>query len=188
MAYKNGDRYQISLLPSSIEDYISVDDPVRAYDAFVEALDFEDLGIEIDEEKVGNSRYNPKAMLKLFVYGYSYGVNTSRKLEKAVHHNLSFIWIMSGLKPNFKTISEFRRRNKKALAKVLKQCARMCIKLKLITGNILFVDGTKIRANAGIKNSWTRKGCEKKLKKIDKRIDAIILENEKLDIEEAGDP
>ena len=150
MAYRFGSRFQMKLLPQSIEEYVTKDDPVRAYDAFVEALDYNELGIEINPNKVGNSEYDPKAMLKLFVYGYSYGVRSSRKLERETYHNLSFMWLMGGLKPDHKTIAEFRRRHKKAIQKVLKQCARMCMKLNLISGNVLFVDGTKIRANASI--------------------------------------
>jgi len=148
MAYRYGNRCQYGLFPQSIEDYVAPSDPVRAYDAFVEALDFNALGIEIDPNQVGNSEYDPKAMLKLFVYGYSYGTKTSRKLERETYHNLSFLWLMGGLKPDHKTIAEFRRNNKEALKKVLRQCARMCLKLDLIAGNVLFVDGTKIRANA----------------------------------------
>ena len=90
MAYRYGKRNQMNMLPQSIEEYIPKDDPVRAYDAFVNALDFNELGIEINSSKVGNSEYDPKAMLKLFVYGYSYGTKSSRKLERATHHNLSF--------------------------------------------------------------------------------------------------
>jgi transposase len=71
MAYRYGNRFQMSLLPKSIEAYVAEDEPVRAYDAFVDALDFSQLGIEIDPNKVGNSTYDPKAMLKLLVYGYS---------------------------------------------------------------------------------------------------------------------
>ncbi len=70
MAYRCGDRYQMSLLPQSIEEYVAEDDPVRAYDAFVDALNFHDLGIEIDRHKVGNAEYDPKSMVKLLVYGY----------------------------------------------------------------------------------------------------------------------
>src|SRR5574342_1436710 len=66
MAYRYGNRYQFGLFPQSIEDYVAPNDPVRAYDAFVEALDFSALGIEIDPNQVGNSEYDPKAMLKLF--------------------------------------------------------------------------------------------------------------------------
>lgn len=119
MAYRYGDRCQMTLLPKSIEQYIPEDDPVRAYDAFVEALDFKELGIRIEPNNVGNSQYDPKAMLKLYVYGYSYGVKSSRKLERASHHNLSFIWLMGGLKPDHKTIAELRQKNKKAISAMM---------------------------------------------------------------------
>ena len=186
MAYRYGNRNQIRLFPESMEDYIAPDDPVRAYDAFIGALDFRDLGITLDSNKVGNSEYHPKAMLKLLVYGYSYGIRSSRKLERACHHNLSFIWLTSGLKPDHKTIAEFRRKNKRALAQVLKQCAKICIKLNLIEGNTLFVDGTKIRANASIAKTWTREKAQKALKHIDERISYILTQCDTVDEAEQG--
>jgi transposase len=181
MAYRYGDRFQLGLFPRSIEDYVAPSDPVRAYDAFVEALDFNALEIEIDPNQVGNSEYDPKAMLKLFVYGYSYGTKSSRKLEREIHHNLSFIWLMGGLKPDHKTIAEFRRKNKKALKKVLRQCARMCLKLDLIGGNVLFVDGAKIRANAGRAQTHDQAYYEQHLSEIDRRIEQLVEESEKID-------
>lgn len=181
MAYRNGDRYQQQLFPKSIEDYVKPDDPVRAYDAFVEALDFKQLGIELDENKVGNSQYNPKTMLKILIYGTAYGFRSSRKLERAINHNISFIWLSGGLTPDHKTISEFRRKHKSALKKVLRQLAKMCINLGLIEGNTLFVDGTKIRASASIKNSWTKDKCAKYLKNIDARIKSILDECDRTD-------
>jgi len=188
MAIRAGNREQMQMLPASIEEYVPWDAPVRAYDAFVEALDLDDLGIKNDLHKEGNTSYDPKAMLKLLVYGYSYGVRSSRKLEREINYNLSFIWLMGGLKPDFKTIAEFRRKNKGALTKVLKQCVRMCIKLDLISGNILFVDGSKIRANASIKNTWSLEKCDKALAKIDKKIERLIAESESIDEEEDGLP
>lgn len=184
MAYRYGNRQQLEFFPQSIEDYVAKDDPVRAYDAFVETSDFNELGIILDEHKVGNSEYYPKAMLKLFLYGCSYGFRSSRKLERATYHNVSFIWLVGGLKPDHKTIAEFRRKNKTALKNVLRQCARMCIELGLIAGNTLFPDGSKIRADAGIKNTWTKEKCEKYLKAIDKRIEAILSECEAQDEKE----
>jgi transposase len=186
MAYRYGDRDQLGLLPSSIEEYVGQDDAVRAYDAFVESLDFGQLGIDIDEHQVGNSEYDPKVMLKLLVYGYSYGIKESRKLERATHHNLAFMWLMGGLKPDHKTIAEFGRHHKAALSKVLKQCVRMCIKLDLIAGNILFVDGTKIRANAGRGQSHDREYYEKRLKELDERVEKLIEESERVDEEQEG--
>lgn len=186
MAYRYGDREQFGLFPRSIEDYVSKEDPVRVYDAFVESVDFGELGIEIDEHQVGNSEYDPKAMLKLLVYGYSYGLKGSRKLERAGYHNVSFMWLMGGLKPDHKTIAEFRRRHQKALGQVLKQCVRLCIELDLIAGNILFVDGTKIRANAGRGRTYDRANYEKRLGELDARIDKLIEECEQIDQQEEG--
>jgi transposase len=181
MAYRYGTRYQLGLFPQSIEDYVASNDPVRAYDAFVEALNFNDLGIQIDPNQVGNSEYDPKAVLKLFVYGYSYGIKSSRKLEREIYHNFSFIWLMGGLNPDHKTIAEFRRKNKEALKKVLKQCARMCLKLDLIAGNVLFVDGTKIRANAARAKTHDQTYYEQHLSEIDGRIEQLVEECEKID-------
>jgi transposase len=186
MAYRYGDRFQLGLFPPSIEDYVAPSDPVRAYDAFVEALDFSALGIEIDPNQVGNSEYDPKAMLKLFVYGYSYGIKTSRKLEREIHHNLSFIWLMGGLKPDHKTIAEFRRNNKGALKNVLSQCARMCLKLDLIAGNVLFVDGSKIRADASRGQTHDQAYYEQLLSEVDGRIEQLVEECEKVDETEEG--
>lgn len=181
MAYRCGNRYQMDLMPQSIEEYVSADNPVRAYDAFVEALDFQHLGININPDKVGNSEYEPHSMLKLLVYGYSYGVKSSRKLERECHHNLAFIWLLGGMKPDHKTIAEFRRNNKKALRKVLRQNARMCIKLDLIAGNVLFVDGTKIRANAGTEKSRGKVYYEKLMADIDRRIEKLLADCEATD-------
>lgn len=186
MAYLHGERAQANLFPQSIEDYVSPNDPVHVYDYFVDRLDFEDLGIPLDPHQVGPPEYDPKAMLKLLVYGYSYGIRSSRKLERATYHNLSFIWLMSGLKPDHKTIARFRRDNLDALKKVLKQCVRLCLKLKLIEGNILFVDGTKVGANASIDRSFTKVRCERLLKKADRRIEEILTECEAVDQSEEG--
>jgi len=184
MAYRYGDRYQMALFPQSIEEYVSKDDPVRAYDAFVEALDTKELGVILHDNKAGNPEYNPKSMIKLLLYGYSYGFRSSRKLERATYHNLSFIWIMGGLKPDHKTIANFRRKNRNVLKDILKQCARMCIELDLIDGNTLFIDSTKIRANASIKNTYTIEKGQRHLERINERIEKILTECERIDKQE----
>jgi transposase len=187
MAYKCGSREQVTLFPQSIDEYIGEEHPVRAYDTFIEVLNANEIDLEIDPHKVGNSAYEPKAMLKLVVYGYSYGIKSSRKLERAVHENVAFIWLMGGLKPDHKTIAEFRKNNKKALKLVLRQCARMCMKLGLIEGNILFIDGTKIRANATRGKNYTKEQYEGKLKDIDIRIEKLLEECDRIDEEEKGE-
>jgi transposase len=188
MAYVRGERQQTQLFPSSLEDYVGPEDPVRVYDAFVDQLDFNDLGIVLDEEQVGPPEFDPEAMLKLLVYGYAYGIRSSRKLERALHHNVSFMWLMGGLKPDHKTIARFRRDHREGLKQALKQCVRLCLKLGLIEGNTLFVDGTKIRANAGMRESWSAERCARVLKEAEGRIEKILRECETVDAaEEAKD-
>ena len=188
MAFKDGERSQELLFPESIESYIALDDPVRAYDAFVDHLNFKELELNLNDKQVGNSSYNPVSMLKLLVYGYSYGWRSSRKLERAVKHNISFIWLMGGLAPDHKTISNFRKKNLNVLEKVLKQCARMCYELDLIDGNIFFVDGTKIRANASRSNNYTHKSYKKKLQQVDEEIEKALAEINKIDELEQDEP
>jgi len=186
MAYRYGDdRDQMVLFPESLDQYVSAEHPVRAYDAFVDSLDFDQLGIALDDRKVGNSQYDPRLMLKLLLYGYSYGIASSRKLEREGHNNLSFIWLMKNLKPDHKTIAEFRRKNKTALKNALKLCARLCLKLGLIQGNVLFVDSTKVRANAGKKHQHTQKWYQQQLKIVDQRVSRLLTRCESIDAHEA---
>ena len=186
MAYRDGSRYQMTALPPVIDDYVGPEDPVRAYDAIINAMDVTELGLVIDSSKVGNPSYNPKSMLKLLVYDYSYGWRSSRKLERSLYHNLSFIWLMGGLKPDHKTISNFRKNNKEVLRNVLRQCAHICLKLNLIEGNCLFADGTKIRGNASINQTKTKEKWEQKLKEVDKHIEKLLAECDEVDEKEAG--
>ena len=185
MAFRCPERYQQMFLPPSIDEYVAPDDPVRAYDGFVDSMDWRTLGLEADEHQAGCPAYHPNTMLKILVYGYSYGIRSSRKLERALHHNLSFIWIAGGLQPDFKTISCFRRNHRTALKKVIKHCAQLCVKLDLIAGNTLFVDGSKFRANAGIAHSGTAEQCDQRLQQIDQRIDELLAECERVDTQEA---
>lgn len=183
MAYKCGNRSQTTFLPPTIEDYVSKQDPVRVYDAFVDSLDFKALGISLDPQ-AGADKYFPRTMLKLIIYGYSYGIRSSRKLERACHHNLSFQWLMGGEMPDYRTIARFRSKYKAAIKELLKQCVRLCVKLDLIEGNTLFTDGSKFRANASINNHWTKERCERCLEKIDKQIDQLLEDAEQLDLQE----
>lgn len=188
MTFRSGNRLQIQLFPESMEDYIAEDDPVRAYDAFVDSLSLLKLKFELDGSKVGNPEYHPRCLLKLLLYGYACGIRSSRKLERATYYDISFIWLMGGLQPDYHTIARFRRKYSEALKDILKQCAEMCIKLDLVEGNSLFVDGSKMRANASINQTWTKERCEKALRKASDRIDDILAECERIDKQEEGSP
>ena len=188
MAYKIGEQMQSMFFPPMVDDYVSKESPVRVYDAFVDSLNFHELGISLNPSTHGGAdQYYPKQLLKLLIYGYSYGIRSSRKLERAGHDNLSFIWLMGELKPDYFTISRFRSDHKEAIKKVFKQCVQMCIKLDLIEGNIFFTDGSKFRANASINNTRTKEGYQQYIKKIEEQIEQVINESELIDIKEQDD-
>jgi len=182
MAYRTGvKRSQMILFPESLDEYVGPEDPVRAYDYIIGTLDLQEIGIETDEKKVGNPQYPPRTMLKLYVYGYACGIRSSRQLERATHQNLSFIWLMENLKPDHKTIAEFRRKHKLALIQALRKFAFFCLKAGLIEGNTLFVDGTKLRANAGRCRNHTQEWYQEKYQEVKKRIGEIMTEHERTD-------
>jgi transposase len=188
MAFQfGGNRDQTTFLPPVIDDYIGPNDPVRVYDAFIEALDFHELGISLIPN-AGAERFDPRKMLKLIVYGTSYGDRSSRKLERACRHNLSYMWLMNGLQPDYRTIIRFRSDYKGAIKKVLKQCVRMCVKMDLIEGNTLFIDGSKFRANASLAQTLKREDIEKELTKVERHIDELMADAERLDQVEDGRP
>lgn len=185
MNSRTPNRFQRSLLPPAVEDYVLSNDPVRFYDAFVESLNLEELGIVTSQNKLGTPEYDPKTMIKILLYSYSYGFRSCRKIERALHHNLSFRWLAGDIKPNFRTIARFRKENADVITQFLKKTGRVCLKLNLIEGNVLFADGTKIRANASIDQSFTAEKLEKKLAALDKKIDDLMQKIETIDEIEA---
>lgn len=181
MAYLYGQRSQYSLFPRSIDEYVGEQDPVRVYDALVNELDFKELGISLDLYKGGPDEYDPKTMLKIIVYGYANSVRSSRKLERACHRDVSFMWLTGGLAPDYRTIARFRKDHSEAIRKVLRQIVRLCIKWDLIEGNALFIDSTAMEANASIRKTFTPENCKERLAKLDAHIDKLLKETESLD-------
>ena len=187
MAVRRGDRYQVEMFPKSLDEQVDEADPVRVYDRFVDCLELETLGLKVKENAEGNPVYDPSSMLKLILYGYSYGIRSSRRLERAVYHNIQFMWLMGGLKPDHKTISLFRQRNKTTLKNVFKRCVQLCIKLGAVKGNTLIVDGTKMRANAGNKQQFSRPQARQKVDELNRRISKMLNECDRVDLTECND-
>ncbi len=105
-------RDQVVLFPDAIDDYITQDNPVRFIDAFVERMNLRELGfIKTEPAKTGRPGYKPKDLLKLYIYGYKNRITSSRRLEQETHRNMEVIWLLRRLKPDFKTISDFRKEN-----------------------------------------------------------------------------
>ena len=129
MCYVQGiNRDQTLLLPEVIDEYVDDDNPVRFIDAYVDGLNLIELDFSYAETKeTGRPPYNPGDMLKLYIYGYLNRVRSSRRLEKEAHRNLEVIWLLRKLRPDFKTIADFRKDNYESIkksAEILRSCAK----------------------------------------------------------------
>jgi transposase len=190
MAFIEGmDREQAQMFPEYIDDYVSEDNPVRVIDVFVESLNMRDMGFtKSTTKRCGAPSYNPKDILKLYIYGYLNGIRTSRKLESATHRNIEVIWLMKKLQPDFKTIADFRKENRKQIKKVFKEFNLLCKDWGLYGGELVAVDGTKFRADNSKRNNFNKKKIDRQLKYIEEKTEDYLKALEESDSEQEVKP
>lgn len=186
MKYVEGEaREQMTLLPECIEDYIGEDNPVRVIDAFVDGVDLEALGIKrATPNEMGRPSYDPHDLLKLYVYGYFNRIRSSRRLMAECRRNVELFYLLGKLKPDFRTIADFRKDNAKALKNVFRAFVKLCMKLGLYQKELLAVDGTKIRAVNSKDNCYNAEILQKKLARIDEHIAEYLKQMDKNDASE----
>jgi len=148
--YKEGiNRNQQQFFPPSLDEYVDENNQVRAIDLYVEQLNFKELGFDDTSRSFeGQKSYSPKLLLKIYIYGYLNRIRSSRALERENARNIELMWLTSGLKPTYKTISDFRKNNPKALKQVFKEFVLLLKGLALIGDNLVALDGAFLRANA----------------------------------------
>jgi transposase len=172
MAYVSGtDRQQPMLFPECVEDYVNGDNPVRAIDLFVDRLELHELGMDCKQlGSVGRDGYDPKALLKLYLYGYLNKIRSSRGLERETKRNIEVIWLLGKLQPDHWTINNFRKQHSGAFKKVLRKFNLMCLSLGLFGAKLVAIDGAFTKAV----NSKMRNYSPKRLKALLGKIDAVI--------------
>ena len=190
MGYKAGaDRKQQILFPETLDEYVSPDNPVRFIDAFVAKLDMAKLGFErAVPAREGAPGYDPRDLLKLFIYGYLNKTRSSRKLERETHRNLEVIWLMGRLRPDHKAIAEFRRKHPKALKQVSREFVLLCRKLDLFSAQLVFIDGSKFRAVNSKDRNFTVPKLQILLSRIDANIEKYLAAVEAQDAQEKEQP
>jgi transposase len=141
------DRRQGVLLPEYLDDWVSEENPVRAIEVFVDALDLGALGFEgVEPAATGRPGYHPGLMLKLYVYGYINQVASSRRLEREAGRNVELMWLTGRLAPDFKTIADFRKDNGAAIRAACRQFVELCRKVGLFAHAVAAIDGSKFKA------------------------------------------
>lgn len=177
MAYIKGiQRDQITLFPEVIDDYIDENNAIRFIDAFVNMLDLKKLGFKYAERKesCGRYSYNPADMLKLYIYAYINKIRSSRQIEAQTHKNIEVMWLIGKLKPDHKTISNFRTDNKACFKAVFKQFTLFCLDLGLYEGKFIAIDGSKFKASNANDKCFNKKRLGIKLKDIEQSIEKYL--------------
>jgi len=175
--YKTGlDRNQQLLFPPSLDEYVDENNIVRAVDSYVEILNICELNIKTKKSLItdGQPAFHPKLLLKIYIYGYLNKIRSSRKLEAEIKRNIELMWLTQGLTPSYKTIANFRKDNSKALQTIFKEFSLLLKDIKLITGELVGVDGAFLRANASKNTLIMKKTVKNDIAKIDKEINSYM--------------
>jgi transposase len=163
-------RTQSILFPESLDQIIKPNNEVRIIDLFVESINPVDFKFVIKTSVEGRPSYNPKDLLKLFVYGYLNQIRSSRSLEKECKRNIELMWLMKELAPDHNTISNFRKENEKAIRKVFRYTVSIAKQFDLIGGKLVAGDSTKLRAQNSKKNNFNARKIERHLAYIDNKL------------------
>lgn len=186
MAFITGiDRNQKIMFPEYVEDYISDDNPIRVIEEYVETINFKEMGFtKTTEIRAGAPGYHPSILMKLYLYGYLNGIRSTRKLENEANRNIEVMWLLRRLKPDFKTIADFRKENRSNLVRVFKDFSFLCKELGLYGKELIAVDGTKIKANNSKRNNYNQKKIDRQVKYIDEKTQEYLKALEESDLTE----
>ncbi len=182
------ERAQASLLPESLEDWVDENNAVRVIDVFVDALDLADLGFEgVEPEATGRPAYHPSTHLKLYIYGYLYRVQSSRRLEREAGRNVEVMWLLRRLMPDHKTIADFRKDNGKALRKVCARFVELCREMGLLAKASVAIDGSKFKAVNNRDKNFTQAKVERRRKQLEESVSRYLAQLDTADLQDPSE-
>jgi transposase len=178
MSYLRGsDRSEVQLLPARLEDYVAPDSPARFIDAYAENVDFQALRfVHCQPAATGRPPYHPADLLKLYLYGYLHRIRSSRRLEAEAARNLEVIWLLRGLRPDFKTIADFRKDNQASFKGLFKQFNLLCGQMGLFGAELVAIDGSKFKADNNSRRYHSQKQLRQRIQKLEQRIEEYLQE------------
>ncbi|MDQ3521330.1 MAG: transposase, partial [Gemmatimonadota bacterium] len=167
---------QVLLLPPSLREWLPEEHLVYFVSDLVDSLDLSMIYDAYAEER-GYPPYHPLLMTKLLLYGYARGVYSSRKLARACAEDVAFRVLCAGSLPDFRTISDFRKRHLAALSGLFLQVLLLCQKAGLVTLGHVAIDGTKIRANASKHKAMSYGRMQEEEERLQAEIDALLKQS-----------
>jgi transposase len=164
-------RYQATLYPETLDEVIASDSAVRVIDAFVDSLDLAGLGFSrVEAEATGRPPYDPRDLLKLYIYGYLNQIRSSRRLERETERNVEVFWLINRVTPVFKTIADFRKDHPEAIVGACRAFIKFCREQSAFGGEVLAIDGSKIAAAASRKQVITKQKLAEREAVVERKI------------------
>lgn len=176
---KTRDRNQMMFC--SMDSFVDPESTARLIDAFVNSLDLQKYGVK-EAAKEGRPPYDPKGLLKLYIYGCRNEIRSSRKLQRACEVNIEVIWLMGGAKPDFRTISDFRKDNIDVLKELFHEFNRRLA--GAVDWGFSSIDGSKFQANNSKNNNFTKNKLDDRIKWLDGHTDEYLRILKEMDEEE----
>ncbi len=169
----------------SLEEKIETDNAVRFVDSFVESLDLSSLGFKVKVlQREGRPCFKTQVFMKLYLYGYLNGLRSCRKLEKECKRNIEVQWLLCGMTPNYHSINDFRKDNPTALRQLFKVFVAFLKDIDLVGGELVAIDGTKVRANNGKKSNYSQQKIERHIAYIENKVEEYMQDLEAADHDE----
>jgi transposase len=169
LAYIQGEaRGQHTLFPSTLDELIPADHVCRVIEAFVCKLNMDELGfVRAEPAETGRPGYDPRDLLKLYLYGYLHQVRSSRRLEAECRRNVEMMWLLGRLVPDYKSIAEFRRMHREALTKAGAELVQLARQVGLVRGEWVAIDGSKFRAVSSARAVREREAIKRYLDEVE---------------------
>jgi transposase len=181
MGFIEGDaRAQGTLFPATLEELIPEDHVCRVIEAFVDRLDMQKLEFaRAEAAETGRPGYDPRDLLKLYLYGYLQQIRSSRRLESECRRNVELMWLLRRLCPDHKSIAEFRRVHRQAVTQTGGELVKFARSVGLIRGEWIAIDGSKFRAVSSVSSVQERAAVERYLESLENadREDEPVVEN-----------
>ncbi len=174
-------REQSWLFPPTLDELLPENHPARFVAALVDGLDranWSELGVDIDGEPLGSPAYHPRGLLSVWVYGFTTGVRSSRKLEAACRDQIPYLWLTGWQHPDHNTLWRFYREHRGAMRALLKRTVRTAVTMGLVDLAVQAVDGTKIMANATKNRTYDAAQLERLLERTEAAIAELEAQNE----------
>ncbi len=169
MAYIQGEaREQHAMFPPTLDEFIPADHVCRVIEGFVGKLDMDGLGfVRAEPAETGRPGYDPRDLLKLYLYGYLHQVRSSRRLEAECRRNVELMWLLARLTPDYKSIAEFRRMHRDSVSKAGAELVRLARQVGLVKGEWVAIDGSKFRAVASAATVREREAVKRYLDQLE---------------------